>query len=66
MAWSRRQNPTAQMSATRNSRVEDESVKRSKYQAHYQLREMFTMSAMPKQRRDWMPRPQGRVEAKSR
>ena len=59
-------NQLGEMSATRNSRVEDESMKRSKYQAPYQLREMSTMSAMPKQRRDWMPRSQGRVEAKSR
>ena len=59
-------NQLREMSATRNSRVEDESMKRSKYQAPYQLREMSTMSATPKKRRECMSRSQGMVEAKSR
>ena len=56
--------------ATRNSRmykVEDKLMqKRGKYHSSHQLREMTTMSAMPKQRRDWMPRSHGRVESESK
>ena len=59
-----------EMSATRNSRmykVEDKLMqKRGKYHSSHQLREMTTMSAMPKQRRDWMPMSHGRVESESR
>ena len=59
-----------EVSATRNSRmykVEDKLMqKRGKYHSSHQLRGMTIMSAMPKQRRDWMPRSHGRVESESK